>query len=160
MWYFQNLGFGLRSRVSGQWGRSRVWGPRSALSSGPYLQHRHRSAGDGWNMKIETQCIAAGPCGRWHSSDLAPRPPACPTQHPCSLAQATPAAQDSQEEEDPCVSHGIGQSQDATAHDGVAEIEHGHSKRCLPFELRVRARPGTHGEGDQVTGPALGPRKD
>lgn len=34
------------------------------------------------------------------------------------------AAQDSQEEEDPCVGHGIGQSQNAAAHDGVAEIEH------------------------------------
>lgn len=44
----------------------------------------------------------------------APRPPPPPPQ----------AAQDSQEEEDPRMGHGIGQSQDATTHDGVAKIEH------------------------------------
>lgn len=34
------------------------------------------------------------------------------------------ATEDSQEEEDPCVGHGIGQPQDAAAHDGIAEVEH------------------------------------
>lgn len=44
--------------------------------------------------------------------------------HTAPLPRPPQAAQDSQEEEDPGVGHGIGQPQDATAHDGVAEIEH------------------------------------
>lgn len=52
-------------------------------------------------------------------------PQASGLAHTAPLPRPTPqAAQDSQEEEDPCVGHGIGQSQDAAAHDGVAEIEH------------------------------------
>lgn len=38
--------------------------------------------------------------------------------------QKSNAEQQGQEEEDPRVGHGIGQPQDAAAHDGVAEVEH------------------------------------
>ncbi|XP_053526559.1 protein SSX1-like [Artibeus jamaicensis] len=48
-------------------------------------------------------------------TDLLPAP-----KHPC-VPQAT---QDSQEEEDPYVGHGIGRPQDATVHDSIAEVEH------------------------------------
>lgn len=49
----------------------------------------------------------------------------------------------SQEEDDASVGHGIGQPQNAAAHDGIAQIEDGHPKRRLPFELFT----GHNGEG-------------
>lgn len=76
----------------------------------------------------------------WQMGQLRLGPQASYVSHTTPLPPPPgPGPQDSQEEEDPCVSHGIGQSQDAAAHDGIAEIEHGHSKRCLPLELPVRA---------------------
>lgn len=42
----------------------------------------------------------------------------------------------SHEEDDSGVGHGEGQAQDPAAHDGVAQVEDGHSKRRLPLELQ------------------------
>lgn len=115
--------WGSRSTLSSECG-SRVWGPKGWSGdwdpgSGSHLQYQHRSAGGGWSRTTEAQCTATGPCGRWHSSDLVPGlPPAL--QHP--WPQRPPM--DSQEEDDSCVGHGIGQPQDAAAHDGIAEVEH------------------------------------
>lgn len=40
-----------------------------------------------------------------------------------------------QEEDHPCVGHGVRQSKDATPHNGVAQIEDRHAKRGLAFKL-------------------------
>lgn len=51
----------------------------------------------------------------------------------------------SQEEDDAGVGHGICQPQDATAHDGIAQIEDGHPERRLPFKLFTgHNREGMH----------------
>lgn len=63
-------------------------------------------------------------------------PPSCPSQAPLD-------AWHSQEEDDTSVGHGVGQPQDATAHDGIAQVEDGHPKRRLPFKLHAR----DNGEG-------------
>lgn len=42
---------------------------------------------------------------------------------------------DLQKEDDASVGHGVCQTQNPTAHDGIAEIEDGHAKRGLPFKL-------------------------
>lgn len=42
---------------------------------------------------------------------------------------------DSQEEDHPSVGHGVGQSQDAAAHDGVAQVEDRHPERGLALKL-------------------------
>lgn len=42
----------------------------------------------------------------------------------------------SHKEDDPRVSHGVGQAQDAAAHDGVAEVKDGHAKRRLSLKLQ------------------------
>jgi len=53
-----------------------------------------------------------------------------------------PGTRRSQEEDDAGVGHGVGQPQDAAAHDGVAQVEDGHPERRLPFELRTRDTTG------------------
>lgn len=54
-----------------------------------------------------------------------PLPPILPAP-PLTSPQRLPI--DSQKEDDSRVGHGISQPQDAAPHDGVAEVEHGHSK--------------------------------
>lgn len=54
-----------------------------------------------------------------------PRPPISPAT-PLTTPQRLPI--DSQKEDDSRVGHGISQPQDAAPHDGIAEVEHGHSE--------------------------------
>lgn len=42
----------------------------------------------------------------------------------------------SQEEEYASVGHGVGQSQDPTAHDSISQVEDWHTERGLSFKLR------------------------
>lgn len=42
----------------------------------------------------------------------------------------------SQEEEYACVGHSIGQTQDSTAHNSIAEVEDRHAKRGFSFKLK------------------------
>lgn len=46
----------------------------------------------------------------------------------------------SQEKDDTSVGHGIGQSQNATSHDGIAEVKYRHSKGGLSFKLTEKNR--------------------
>lgn len=48
----------------------------------------------------------------------------------------------SQKEDDPCVGHGVRQSQDPTAHDGVAQVEDRHAKWGFALKLE-KMQPGT-----------------
>lgn len=41
------------------------------------------------------------------------------------------------EQHDSCVGHGIGEAQDAAAHDGVTEVEHGHAKGRVSWVLLI-----------------------
>lgn len=41
-----------------------------------------------------------------------------------------------QKQDDPCVGHGIGQSQDSTSHDCIAQVEDRHAERGFPFKLK------------------------
>lgn len=41
-----------------------------------------------------------------------------------------------QEEDHPCVGHGVRQSQDPAPHDGVAQVEDGHAERGLALKLK------------------------
>lgn len=41
-----------------------------------------------------------------------------------------------QKQDDPCVGHGVRQSQDSTSHDCIAQVEDGHPKRGFPLKLR------------------------
>lgn len=41
-----------------------------------------------------------------------------------------------QKQDDPCVGHGIGQSQDSTPHDCIAQVEDRHAERGFPFKLK------------------------
>lgn len=56
----------------------------------------------------------------------------------CECLRQEVKLRDSQEEDDAGVGHGVGQTQDAAAHDGVTEVEDGHSKGGFPFKLRRR----------------------
>lgn len=40
-----------------------------------------------------------------------------------------------QKQDDPCIGHGVCQSQDATAHNGVAQVEDRHAKRGFTLKL-------------------------
>lgn len=40
-----------------------------------------------------------------------------------------------QKQDDPCVGHGVRQSQDSTSHDCIAQVEDGHPERGFPFKL-------------------------
>lgn len=44
-------------------------------------------------------------------------------------------APDLQKEDDASVGHGVRQTQNPAAHNGIAEIEDGHAERGLPFKL-------------------------
>lgn len=41
-----------------------------------------------------------------------------------------------QKQDDPCVGHGVGQSQDSTSHDCIAQVEDRHAKGGFPFKLK------------------------
>lgn len=43
--------------------------------------------------------------------------------------------EDSQKQDNPCVGHGVRQSQDPTSHDRIAQVENRHAKRGFPFKL-------------------------
>lgn len=45
-----------------------------------------------------------------------------------------------QKQDDPCVGHGIGQSQDSTSHDCIAQVEDRHAERGFPFKLKPQKR--------------------
>lgn len=40
-----------------------------------------------------------------------------------------------QKQDDPCIGHGVCQSQDPTAHNGVAQVEDRHAKRSFALKL-------------------------
>lgn len=44
----------------------------------------------------------------------------------------------SHKEGDAGVGHGVGQAQDAAAHDGVAQVEHGHAEGRVALVLRTQ----------------------
>lgn len=109
--------------------------PSSSSSSSPAghsTRQGQTGSCQGWALLRQQD---AGPCVPPHLSYLHTWHPLRKSPPHPDPPRAPAGAQHSQEEDDAGVGHGIGQPQDAAAHDGVAQVEDRHPKRRLPFEL-------------------------
>lgn len=142
------------------WGhRGEGWEVRRGWQGASHCTHPRCpriSAAGGWSSWTAEPRPSAGSCEGTALSPAAPRAPRHPGDIGPHVTTSPPSWQHSQEEDDASVGHGVGQPQDAAAHDGIAQVEDRHPKRRLAFELCDKEGTVTQG-GDAARGQPGGP---